>query len=99
MANFKQSAGSLARERAAAEQLAHDLAQPRGAFIDGMQEHLSMAGTATLVGFLRTGIDARAVLGKVLADRGLDQSGQWVGFEAAEIAFQQAFPASFEEFI
>jgi len=88
----------LSRKRAAlaAEQLARDIAQPVAAHVDALQGLLQMAGTANVVGFLRSGIDGRMLLGNVLADRGLNQDGVWVGFAEAERLFVAAFPGAID---
>lgn len=69
-------------------------AAPDAEHIENLSGALQIVSPATLVGFLRTGIDARALLGKQLSDRGLDQSGRWVGFAAADLAWRAAFPAA-----
>ncbi len=60
--------------------------------IETLRGVLQIASTATLVGFLRTGIDARMMLAAQLSDRGLSQDGNWVGFAEAERLFRAAFP-------
>lgn len=80
--------------QAAAElELARTLeAAPDAEHIETLRGVLQIASTATLVGFLRTGIDARMMLAHQLADRGLSQDGNWVGFAEADRLFRAAFP-------
>lgn len=50
-------------------------------------EYLQTLPTDLLGALARGEIDAREVAAKLMADRGLDQEGRWVGFPQAAVAW------------
>lgn len=46
-------------------------------------EHLQPLPTELLKAIARGEVDAQEVAARLMADRGLDRDGKWVGFEAA----------------
>ena len=50
-------------------------------------EHLQPLPTELLKAMAKGEIDAQLAAARLMADRGLDQNGKWVGFEAAAVAW------------
>lgn len=48
-----------------------------------LHEHLQPLPTELLLAMAKGEVDAQAVTERLVADRGLDRQGKWVGFEAA----------------
>lgn len=47
-------------------------------------EHLQPLPTELLKAMAKGEVDVRAVAARLMADRGLDRDGKWVGFERAD---------------
>lgn len=50
-------------------------------------EHLQPLPTELLQAMAKGEVDVQAVAARLMADRGLDRNGKWVGFEAAAVAW------------
>ena len=48
-----------------------------------LAEHLQPLPTELLIAMAKGEVDARAIAAQLMADRGLDGQGKWVGFEKA----------------
>lgn len=46
-------------------------------------EHLQPLPTELLLAMAKGEVDVEAIAARLVADRGLDRQGRWVGFEAA----------------
>ena len=96
MSHYMNRSNARRRQAEADAQLARDVAQPVAAHVESLRGVLQLSNTATLVGFLKSGIDGRMMLAWQLMDRGLNQEGIWVGFAEAERLFVAAFPAAID---
>lgn len=52
-----------------------------------LSEHLQPLPTELLKAMASGEVDAQAVAAQLMAGRGLDREGKWVGFEAAAVAW------------
>ena len=49
------------------------------------QDYLQLLPTTTLTAVLAGEVDLNHLVRRVMASRGLDATGRWVGFDAAEV--------------
>lgn len=54
-----------------------------------LHEHLQPLPTELLLAMAKGEVDTQAIAARLMAERGLGQSGQWVGFERAAEVWQQ----------
>lgn len=54
-----------------------------------LHEHLQPLPTELLIAMAKGEVDTQAIAARLMADRGLDQTGRWVGFERAAEVWQQ----------
>lgn len=50
-------------------------------------EHLQPLPTELLIAMAKGEVDVEAIAARLVADRGLDKQGKWVGFEKAAAAW------------
>lgn len=55
-----------------------------------LHEHLQPLPTELLIAMAKGKVDTQAIAARLMADRGLDQTGRWVGFERAAEVWQHA---------